>query len=123
MKLFILLLVALSFTHSPTFGQDNTSYHSDSLEVKVRLKTQLDSIRLPAYCGIAYWKMAFEFDVLELVSGDYQKSTIDIIIGCPREAVENKWLEQGKEYTYKVCKSRRESPINSESGKEYYTTY
>ncbi len=98
-----LTLTLLILTSTILFGQEDMQ-KSDTLEVKVRLTTNLDSIHLPAKCGIVAWDMTYEFEIIEVLSGDYFDKIIRINIQCPREAVQNKWIETGKEYQYRLIK-------------------
>jgi hypothetical protein len=104
-------LALLILTSTILFGQENTQNH-DTIEVKVRLTTILDSIQLPPYCGTVAWDMTFEFEILEVLSGDYSDKTIRINIQCPLEAVQNKFLETGGEYQYRLVKRYGVKEIN-----------
>lgn len=99
----MILLTFLSLGSALSFGQDDST-KKDTLEVKVRLITNLDSINLPPYCGEFAWEMIFEFEIIKVLSGDYTNKTISINIQCPREVVQNKCLETGKEYQYHLIK-------------------
>lgn len=95
----------------------------DTLVLKLELKTDLNTVQLPAYCGHMHWRMPFEFTVLEVKQGNYTEETIHLIVSCPREAVEFKSLENGKVYEYAVIKVQDESLLNSfwrQSDQEYY---
>ena len=98
-----LTLTFLILTSTVLFGQEDMRKF-DTLEVKVRLTTNLDSIQLPPYCGIVAWDMTFEFEILEVLSGNYSDKTIRINIKCPLEAVQNKFLETGEKYQYRLVK-------------------
>lgn len=108
-KLVICSFFALSL--SPILGQE-VSNTQDTLHLKVKLLTNLESVHLPAYCGVVAWRMTFEFEVLEVVEGTYDEHSIAISILCPRESVENKWLVTGKSYEFRLT----ESEVNPTDG-------
>ena len=104
-KLKHILIITLSLSLFGCFGQnDSTESKSTILKVEVELLTNIDSITLPAYCGIFKWDMTFEYKVINVIQGNYDEKTILINHFCPREAVENKWIENNKVYTYTVKK-------------------
>lgn len=95
----------------------------DTLVLKLELKTDVNTVQLPAYCGHMHWRMPFEFTVLEVKQGNYTEKTIHLIVSCPREAVEFKSLENGKVYEYAMVKVQDEAELNffgRQPDQEYY---
>jgi len=72
------------------------------IEVQVELIDRIDTIELPAYCGEFMWDMTMKYKVIKVLKGAYQENTILINHKCPREAIENKWIENNKIYAYKL---------------------
>jgi hypothetical protein len=104
-KLKYILIIALSLSWFGCLGQNDTTENEQPiLKIEVELLTNLDSISLPAYCGIFKWDMTFEYRIIKVINGNYDEKTILINHICPREAVENKWIENNKIYTYTVKK-------------------
>lgn len=105
-NLYRLFLILFSFTGLKVYGQ-NVSSETDTstFVVKVELITNLESVVLPPYCGVLAPVLAFQYKVLEVVEGKCDEKTLWIKTMCPREAVENKWIEMNKEYVFKLKRS------------------
>jgi len=101
-KIYLILLFAVSVC-SRVFAQEDVQ-GQDTLEVKAKLITNLDSVLLPPYCGMVAWNLTFEFELTEVLKGTYPAKQIRINIMCPREAVEHKWLVMGQENQFRLVK-------------------
>lgn len=70
------------------------------IEVQVILAEDLKKIKLPAYCGVFMQRMTLKYKVVKVLKGKYSRPTISINHVCPREAIEGKYIVNGKTYTY-----------------------
>lgn len=109
-----LLLVVLLFLSICGFAQSrarkevSTTSSETTLQLKVKLLDQLDAAHLPASCGVYEpIEVPYQYKVLEVLSGNYKTKTIWINLRCPREQIENKLLENNKEYTYTLKPSSK----------------
>ncbi|MGV3611571.1 MAG: hypothetical protein ACO1N0_11515 [Fluviicola sp.] len=107
--LFSLLISSCKETYSKnidlqhSFGNELTE-NGEILVMRVKLLTDLDKIELPPYCGTVIFNMSFEYEVIEVIEGIYTAKTIWINETCPRETVENKFIETGKTYKHRLKK-------------------
>ena len=81
---------------------DSTKFlEQDSIiTIQVTLINDLDTSKLPAYCGFRQITNQFYFKVVKTIKGKYDLPVLPIIISCPRELVESKGLQNDKIYTY-----------------------
>lgn len=116
-----ILILGLTFgcknsdiTEKKLIEQKDTVYieqPKDSIiELQAKLIDKLDTIKLPAYCGIFMFRMTLKYHVIKVLNGHYNSEKILINHICPREIVESKGIENGKIYTYKV---KRRFVVNS----------
>jgi hypothetical protein len=92
-----------STTEETSTVQEN-SKKRDTLEIKVKLLSNVDSVLLLPACGTLAWDMSFEFEIIEVLKGVYEHETIVINIQCPRGFVEDKLLVTDSIYKYCVAK-------------------
>ena len=102
--LFIIaiLLVLASQQVSAQLVGSKSLLNTDTLDVQVRLVDKLDTILLPAYCGITMFNMTLNYQVIKVLNGTYNPQTISINHNCPRELVENGQVQNGRTYIYKL---------------------
>lgn len=101
MRRVVLVLLVLALTSW------NASAQQDTIEVRVKLVTNLDTVELLPYCGHMMWRTTFDFEILEVLNGTYTDKSIKVSITCPREAVEFKRLLNGGVYYYHLTKRKR----------------
>jgi hypothetical protein len=104
-KPVIILLLLLVAQNRPAQNDvsgksSNTSIDFSPIEVEVVLAEDLKKIKLPAYCGVFMQRMTLKYKVVKVLKGKYSRSTISINHVCPREAIEGKYIVNGKTYTY-----------------------
>ena len=95
---FLLLFLVLTLFNG--LSQEDSNH--EALEVQVRLVTDLETVKLPAYCGTVAWRLTFDFEIINVIEGEYSEKIIPISILCPRESIENEWLITGNEYTFRL---------------------
>ncbi len=76
----------------------------DTIDVKVKLLDNIDTLNRLVYCGNRSYDLNMNFKIINLISGNYNDSTILIKIYCPLDVIESKWLKNNKEYIFRLCK-------------------
>ena len=105
-----------SISVNPMVGHLSSSDKDTVLELKVQLIDRIDTLKKQlSYCGGFEVLQLLRFKVIKVNSGPYDKKEIVINIHCPLELIENKWLQNGKDYTYKL---KRGSSIGYEVGQK-----
>lgn len=114
-----LFIPFLTFFTLYCHGQDfSDKLKKDTLDLKpieltVKLADNLKKIKLPPSCGIFQpADMTFKFKVIKVLSGEYHSKTILINFRCPRELIEQKRLENGKLYNYKLRPNRTQINVD-----------
>lgn len=72
------------------------------IKIQARLIDKLDTVNLPAYCGIFKFDITLKYEVIKVQQGHCNDKTILIYHICPREIIEQKIIENNKIYTYKL---------------------
>ncbi len=88
------------------FGQRDRSQmatNTATLEVIVKLKENINTIKLPPDCGILEVNsLTLTYNVVKVIQGGYKSKTILINHRCPKQLVNNKLIANDTTYTYKL---------------------
>ena len=119
----ILLLIFLGFDG---LCQNNSGEISKTIpdtipiELSVKLSDDLSKIKPLQSCGVFQpYEMTFKYDVVKVISGKYKAKAILINLRCPRELIENRTIENGKTYIYKLRPNQTQDNKAKENELEY----